>query len=120
MSIGARAHPSDDSKELHGVRPRATDPVAAGRLWQLSEGLTGVAIDRGKPSMRQTVFGCPPRRSLDTSRLTCEALFCYQAQCFAELIRCKLDSGPRRRRGGEGVQHHEIVKRCQGAQSGDL
>jgi len=24
---------------------RATDPVAAGRLWQLSEQLTGVAID---------------------------------------------------------------------------
>lgn len=41
----ARALPTDDSKELHGVRPRATDPVAAGRLWQLSEYLTGVAID---------------------------------------------------------------------------
>src|SRR5215467_2227325 len=41
----ARALPSDDSKELHGVRPRATDPVAAGRLWQLSEQLTGAAID---------------------------------------------------------------------------
>ena len=41
----ARALPSDDSKEMHGVRPRATDPVAAGRLWQLSEQLTGVAID---------------------------------------------------------------------------
>lgn len=41
----ARALQSDDSKELHGVRPRATDPVAAGRLWQLSEQLTGVAID---------------------------------------------------------------------------
>ncbi len=39
------ALPSDDSKELHGVRPRATDPVAAGRLWQLSEQLTGIAID---------------------------------------------------------------------------
>lgn len=37
----ARDLPSDDSKELHGVRPRATDPVAAGRLWQLSEQLTG-------------------------------------------------------------------------------
>jgi hypothetical protein len=41
----ARALPSDDSKELHGVRPRAAGPVAAGRLWQLSEMLTGVAID---------------------------------------------------------------------------
>ncbi len=41
----ARALPSDDSKELHGVRPRATDPVAAGRLWQLSEQLTGAALD---------------------------------------------------------------------------
>ena len=41
----ARALPSNDSKELHGVRPRATDPVAAGRLWQLSEQLTGVGID---------------------------------------------------------------------------
>jgi NAD(P)-dependent dehydrogenase (short-subunit alcohol dehydrogenase family) len=41
----ARALPSDDSDELHGVRPRATDPVAAGRLWQLSEQLTGVRID---------------------------------------------------------------------------
>ena len=39
----ARALPSDDSTELHGVRPRATDPVAAGRLWQLSEQMTGVA-----------------------------------------------------------------------------
>jgi len=39
----ARALPGDDSKELRGVRPRATDPVAAGRLWQLSEQLTGVA-----------------------------------------------------------------------------
>jgi len=41
----ARGLPSDDSKELHGVRPRATDPVAAGRLWQLSEELTGASID---------------------------------------------------------------------------
>jgi NAD(P)-dependent dehydrogenase (short-subunit alcohol dehydrogenase family) len=41
----ARALPSDDSNELHGVRPRAADPVAAGRLWQLSEQLTGAAID---------------------------------------------------------------------------
>jgi NAD(P)-dependent dehydrogenase (short-subunit alcohol dehydrogenase family) len=41
----ARALPSDDSKELHGVRPRASDPVAAGRLWQLSEQLTGIALD---------------------------------------------------------------------------
>jgi len=39
----ACALPGDDSKELHGVRPRATDPVVAGRLWQLSEQLTGVA-----------------------------------------------------------------------------
>lgn len=41
----ARALPSDDSAEMHGVRPRATDPVAAGRLWQLSEQLTGARID---------------------------------------------------------------------------
>jgi len=41
----ARALPSDDSKEMQGVRPRATDPVAAGRLWQLSEQLTGATID---------------------------------------------------------------------------
>ena len=41
----ARALPGDDSKELHGVRPRATGPVAAGRLWQLSEELTDFAID---------------------------------------------------------------------------
>ena len=41
----APALPSDDSKELRGVRPRATDPVAAGRLWQLSEQLTGATID---------------------------------------------------------------------------
>lgn len=41
----ARALPSDDSTEMHGVRPRATDPVAAGRLWQLSEQLTGAKID---------------------------------------------------------------------------
>jgi NAD(P)-dependent dehydrogenase (short-subunit alcohol dehydrogenase family) len=41
----ARALPGDESTELHGVRPRATDPVAAGRLWQLSEQLTGVHID---------------------------------------------------------------------------
>lgn len=41
----ARLLPSDESTELHGVRPRATDPVAAGRLWQLSEQLTGVRID---------------------------------------------------------------------------
>jgi NAD(P)-dependent dehydrogenase (short-subunit alcohol dehydrogenase family) len=40
----ARMLPSDNSKEMHGVRPRATDPVAAGRLWQLSEQLTGAAI----------------------------------------------------------------------------
>jgi NAD(P)-dependent dehydrogenase (short-subunit alcohol dehydrogenase family) len=37
--------PSDDSTELHGVRPRAVDPVAAGRLWQLSEQLTGARLD---------------------------------------------------------------------------
>lgn len=41
----ARLLPTDDSPEMHGVRPRATDPVAAGRLWQLSEQLTGVGID---------------------------------------------------------------------------
>jgi NAD(P)-dependent dehydrogenase (short-subunit alcohol dehydrogenase family) len=41
----APALPSDDSKEMHGVRPRATDPVAAGRLWQVSEQLTGAALD---------------------------------------------------------------------------
>ncbi|NEU95258.1 oxidoreductase [Bradyrhizobium uaiense] len=37
--------PDDDSTELHGVRPRAIDPVSAGRLWQLSEQLTGAGID---------------------------------------------------------------------------
>jgi hypothetical protein len=41
----AVALPSDDSTELHGVRPRAIDPVAAGRLWQLSEQLTGASIE---------------------------------------------------------------------------
>jgi NAD(P)-dependent dehydrogenase (short-subunit alcohol dehydrogenase family) len=41
----AVALPSDDSTTLHGVRPRAIDPVAAGRLWQLSEQLTGDSID---------------------------------------------------------------------------
>ena len=41
----ARALPSDDSTEMHGVRPRAIDPVAAGRLWQLSERLTGATLD---------------------------------------------------------------------------
>jgi NAD(P)-dependent dehydrogenase (short-subunit alcohol dehydrogenase family) len=41
----ARALPSDDSPEMQGVRPRATDPVAAGRLWQLSEQLTGASLD---------------------------------------------------------------------------
>ena len=41
----AGALPSDDSTELHGVRPRAIDPVAAGRLWQLSERLTGATLD---------------------------------------------------------------------------
>lgn len=40
----AAALASDDSTELHGVRPRAMDPVAAGRLWQLSERLTGARI----------------------------------------------------------------------------
>lgn len=40
----APALPSDESTEMHGVRPRATDPVAAGRLWQLSEQLTGASI----------------------------------------------------------------------------
>lgn len=37
--------PRDDSPDLHGVRPRAIDPIAAGRLWQLSEQLTGVSLD---------------------------------------------------------------------------
>ncbi len=41
----APALPSDDSSALHGVRPRAMDPVAAGRLWQLSEQLTGARIE---------------------------------------------------------------------------
>lgn len=41
----APALPTDDSTEVLGVRPRATDPIAAGRLWQLSEQLTGVGID---------------------------------------------------------------------------
>jgi NAD(P)-dependent dehydrogenase (short-subunit alcohol dehydrogenase family) len=40
----APALPSDDSTELHGVRPRATDPVAAERLWRLSEQLTSATI----------------------------------------------------------------------------
>ncbi|RKT14319.1 NAD(P)-dependent dehydrogenase (short-subunit alcohol dehydrogenase family) [Paraburkholderia sp. RAU2J] len=40
----AVALPSDDSPEMHGVRPRAIDPVAAGRLWQLSEQLTGATL----------------------------------------------------------------------------
>ena len=38
----APALPSDDSTELHGVRPRATNPEFAARLWSLSEQLTGV------------------------------------------------------------------------------
>jgi len=37
--------PSDESDAMHGVRPRAVDPVAAGRLWQLSEQLTGSFIN---------------------------------------------------------------------------
>jgi NAD(P)-dependent dehydrogenase (short-subunit alcohol dehydrogenase family) len=37
--------PSDESDAMHGVRPRATNPIAAGRLWQLSEQLTGAVID---------------------------------------------------------------------------
>jgi NAD(P)-dependent dehydrogenase (short-subunit alcohol dehydrogenase family) len=41
----APALPSDDSPDLRGVRPRATDPVAAGRLWALSEALTGATLD---------------------------------------------------------------------------
>ena len=41
----ARPLPSDESTEMHGVRPRAIDPVAAGRLWQLSEQLTGATLD---------------------------------------------------------------------------
>ncbi|MZQ81037.1 SDR family NAD(P)-dependent oxidoreductase [Paenibacillus sp. 5J-6] len=40
----ALALPSDESTEMHGVRPRAFDPVAAGRLWQLSEQLTGTKL----------------------------------------------------------------------------
>lgn len=40
----SRALPSDDSLDLHGVRPRATDPVAAERLWRLSERLTRTAL----------------------------------------------------------------------------
>jgi len=40
----AAALPSDQSTEMHGVRPRATDPVAAGRLWRLSEELTGATL----------------------------------------------------------------------------
>jgi NAD(P)-dependent dehydrogenase (short-subunit alcohol dehydrogenase family) len=40
----ARELPSDDSTEMHGVRPRAIDPVAAGRLWTLSEQLTGATL----------------------------------------------------------------------------
>ncbi|MBO7743099.1 SDR family NAD(P)-dependent oxidoreductase [Paenibacillus sp. MWE-103] len=42
----AQALPSDESTNMHGVRPRATDPVAAGRLWQLSEQLTGAQLPR--------------------------------------------------------------------------
>jgi NAD(P)-dependent dehydrogenase (short-subunit alcohol dehydrogenase family) len=41
----ARLLPSDESTEMHGVRPRAVDPVAAGRLWTLSEELTGATLD---------------------------------------------------------------------------
>jgi NAD(P)-dependent dehydrogenase (short-subunit alcohol dehydrogenase family) len=41
----APALPSDESAELRGVRPRAMDPVAAGRLWTLSEQLTGASLD---------------------------------------------------------------------------
>ncbi|KER68436.1 oxidoreductase [Burkholderia cepacia] len=41
----APALPDDESTALRGVRPRATDPVAAGRLWQLSEQLTRASID---------------------------------------------------------------------------
>lgn len=40
----ARALPTDDSTEMRGVRPRAIDPVAAGRLWQLSEQLTSATL----------------------------------------------------------------------------
>jgi NAD(P)-dependent dehydrogenase (short-subunit alcohol dehydrogenase family) len=40
----ARALPSDDSTELHGVRPRATDPALAERLWRLSECLTRTTL----------------------------------------------------------------------------
>jgi NAD(P)-dependent dehydrogenase (short-subunit alcohol dehydrogenase family) len=41
----AHALPSDDSTEMKGVRPRATDPVAAERLWRLSERLTRATLD---------------------------------------------------------------------------
>ncbi|MFC5448993.1 oxidoreductase [Paenibacillus aestuarii] len=37
--------PSDESTERFGIRPSAIDPVAAGRLWQLSEQLTGTKLD---------------------------------------------------------------------------
>jgi NAD(P)-dependent dehydrogenase (short-subunit alcohol dehydrogenase family) len=37
--------PGDDSTEMHGVRPRATDSAAAERLWRLSERLTGTTLD---------------------------------------------------------------------------
>lgn len=35
----------DASTEIHGVRLRATEPAAAGRLWWLNEQLTGARID---------------------------------------------------------------------------
>jgi hypothetical protein len=41
----AIALPSDGSPEMRGVTPHAIDPVAAGRLWQLSEQLTGATLD---------------------------------------------------------------------------
>ncbi|WP_454848684.1 oxidoreductase [Rhizobium binxianense] len=40
----ARAEPPESTASL-GVRPWATDPALAGRLWQLSERLTGVAFE---------------------------------------------------------------------------
>ncbi|HEY1334214.1 MAG TPA: hypothetical protein VGF31_08160 [Myxococcaceae bacterium] len=33
-----------DSQETHGVRPWATDPALAERLWTLSEEITGLGI----------------------------------------------------------------------------
>jgi hypothetical protein len=41
----APALASDDATDLHGVRPRAIDPVAAERLWRLSERLTRTTLE---------------------------------------------------------------------------